>query len=111
MGDAIGLYNATKSDRTLELVGCTIKELLNHIESQFDDKMSWDNYGRKGWHIDHIKPCAAFDLTKPEEQRKCFNYTNLQPLWWPDNFKKSSFYNGKLYRRTNETNLNNNTIP
>ena len=46
----------------------------------------WDNYGE--WHIDHIKPCAKFDLTKLEDQKKCFNYTNLQPLWAIDNYKK-----------------------
>lgn len=91
--------NAKKSAHTIELVGCTIKELLRHIKSQFDSKMTWDNYGYYGWHIDHIKPCAAFDLTKTEEQKKCFNYKNLQPLWWPDNLSKTSFYKGKLYRK------------
>jgi hypothetical protein len=43
--------------------------------------MNWGNHGKYGWHIDHIKPCASFDLTKPEHQRECFHYTNLQPLW------------------------------
>lgn len=54
--------------------------------------MSWDNYGRGGrkWQIDHIKPCAYFDLTKPEDQRKCFHYSNLQPLWQKDNLEKRS---------------------
>jgi hypothetical protein len=51
--------------------------------------MTWDNYGKKGWHVDYILPCASFDLTKEEEQKKCFHYTNLQPLWWLDNIKKS----------------------
>lgn len=91
--------NAKKSDHTLNLIGCSIKNLIKHIESQFDSEMSWDNYGYKGWHIDHIKPCAAFDLTKEKEQRKCFNYKNLRPLWWPDNLKKNSFYKGKYIRK------------
>jgi len=52
--------------------------------------MTWDNYGYYGWHIDHIKPCASFDLVDEEEQRKCFNYRNLQPLWSGDNFAKNS---------------------
>lgn len=49
--------------------------------------MSWDNYG--DWHIDHRKPCSLFDLSKKSEQLKCFNYTNLQPLWAIDNLRKS----------------------
>lgn len=48
--------------------------------------MSWDNYGER--HVDHIKPCAKFDLSKPDEQRACFHYTNLQPLWAKDNIAK-----------------------
>ena len=83
--------------KTEELVGCSVAYLIGYLESQFDDKMTWDNYGKDGWHIDHIKPCAAFDLTQPEEQKKCFNYKNLQPLWWPDNIRKRSWYKGKLY--------------
>jgi hypothetical protein len=50
--------------------------------------MSWDNYGRKGWHIDHIIPCDLFDLTDYKQQKQCFHYTNTQPLWWDDNLKK-----------------------
>lgn len=45
-------------------------------------------HGVYGWHIDHIVPCASFDLSKPEEQKKCFHYTNLQALWWRDNIVK-----------------------
>ena len=51
--------------------------------------MSWDNYGTHGWHIDHIRPCASFDLSDEEQQKICFHYTNLQPLWAEDNLKKS----------------------
>ena len=80
-----------KSQSTLELLGCSLEEFKKYLESQFhkDPRISWKTYGRKGWHIDHIIPCASFDLTKEEEQRKCFHYTNLQPLWWLDNIKKS----------------------
>lgn len=76
--------------RTLELTGCDIQTLKAHLESKFSSRMSWDNYGLKGWHIDHIKPCDSFDLTIEAEQRKCFHYTNLQPLWWLDNCTKSN---------------------
>ena len=78
-----------------ELIGCSINELKAHLESKFQDEMTWDNYGNGGWHIDHKKPCQDFDLTDAEEQKKCFHYKNLQPLWAMDNF----FKNGKHNRR------------
>ncbi len=82
------LKRNTKSGHTLELLGCSVDFLKKHLESQFTDGMTWDNYGLKGWHIDHIKPCCSFDLSKPEEQKTCFHYSNLQPLWWYDNLDK-----------------------
>lgn len=93
--------NVKKLNRTMDLVGCTIKELIKHIESQFLYGMNWNNYGKK-WSVDHIKPCASFDLNKIEEQRKCFHYTNLQPMWIKDNSIKSSWFNGKLFRKKYE---------
>lgn len=76
----------SKSASTRELVGCSNEELLEHLENQFTDGMTWENYGE--WHIDHIMPCASFDFSIPDEQFKCFNYKNLQPLWAADNFSK-----------------------
>ena len=87
------LKKLKKIDRTLDLIGCTEIELRNHIESKFTDGMSWDNYGKYGWHVDHIRPCSSFDLSEPEQQRQCFHYTNLQPLWAKDNLSKGSHYN------------------
>ena len=84
-----------KSKSTLELLSCSIENLKNHLESQFKEGMTWDNYNKEGWHIDHIKPCACFDLSKPEEQAKCFHYSNLQPLWAEENLKKSAKYYGE----------------
>lgn len=84
----------TKSLPTMMLIGCEVDYLLFHLQSQFTEGMSWDNYG--GWEIDHIRPCASFDLSKPEEQIKCFNYKNLQPLWAKDNLTKSAKWNNNL---------------
>ncbi len=85
---ALKSQSAKKSKRTLELVGCSIRDIRQHLENQFKDGMSWENQGE--WHIDHIKPCSLFDLTDPEQQKECFNYKNLQPLWAIDNIKKSN---------------------
>lgn len=76
-----------KSGRTIELLGCSISELKIHLESLFKAGMSWDNYG--SWHIDHKRPCASFDLSDATQQRICFHYSNLQPLWAADNLSKS----------------------
>lgn len=76
-----------KSNRTAALIGCSIDELRACLEKQFKPGMSWENYGPV-WHVDHIKPCVSFDLTKPEQQRECFHFSNLQPLFAEDNLKK-----------------------
>ncbi len=89
-----------KAFATLELIGCTVDELLSHLETRFTEGMNWDNYGsyKNGkamtWHIDHIRPCASFDLTDPVQQKACFHYSNLQPLWAVDNCSKSDTYSG-----------------
>ena len=51
---------------------CSIEQFKNYLESQFDDEMSWESYSKYGWHQDHIIPCSFFDLSKEEEQKKCF---------------------------------------
>jgi hypothetical protein len=87
--DVLNRGKYKKSAHTMELLGCTVDFFKKHLESRFRDGMSWDNYGGKsGWQIDHILPCASFDLSKPEEQRVCFHYTNLQPLLADENRKK-----------------------
>lgn len=91
------LRGKRKSKFTLELVGCSISELRIQFESQFQEGMSWDNYGK--WHVDHIKPCILFDLTDPVQQKECFHYSNLQPLWAVDNMQKGSLWQGtRRYR-------------
>jgi len=75
-------------DTTLSLVGCTTEFCKGYLECQFDANMSWKNAGQ--WHIDHIVPCNYFDLSRPENQLRCFNYRNLQPLWSRDNIQKGN---------------------
>lgn len=84
------IKNMRKSEKVIDLLGCSIEEVRIHLELQFKKGMNWDNHGRNGWHIDHIRPCKSFDLTDPEQRKQCFHYTNLQPLWEPDNLSKGS---------------------
>ena len=69
-------------------LGCSIEDFKVYLESKFEDGMNWDNKGMYGWHIDHIVPLDAFDLTDIEQVKKACHYTNLQPLWAEDNWKK-----------------------
>lgn len=71
-----------------KITGLSEEEFKKYMEKQFQDGMSWDNYGE--WHIDHIVPCASFDLNKSHHVEECFYYTNLQPLWAEDNRRKSN---------------------
>ena len=81
---------AIKTKRTEEIIGCTYQKLKLHLESQFTDGMSWDNYGFNGWHIDHIRPLSWFDLSNPDEVDIANHYTNLQPLWAEENLSKGN---------------------
>jgi hypothetical protein len=90
------LKNQQKSASTMNLVGCSLEDLKKHLESKFTEGMTWDNHGQ--WHIDHIRPCASFDLTKPEQQKECFHWSNLQPLWALDNLRKNSRWEGSTVR-------------
>lgn len=85
---AIKRRGGYKSLKSIELLGCSTERAVEHLEKQFADGMTWDNYG--DWQIDHVKPCAAFDMTDPKQQKLCCHYTNLQPLWAEDNRKKGS---------------------
>lgn len=77
-----------KTGSSVADLGCSIEELKTHIESKFAPGMTWENYGIKGWHIDHIKPLAKFDLKDEVQLKEACHYTNLQPLWWQDNLEK-----------------------
>jgi hypothetical protein len=85
-----GVYKKNKS--TEYLIGCTIGEFRKHIEKQFKDGMSWDNWSQFGWHIDHKIPLSWFNLANENCRLMAFNYKNMQPLWWDDNIKKNNKY-------------------
>lgn len=93
----VALSGECKAARTLELIGCSFEALRGHLEKQFQKgksiegkfypDMTWENRGTV-WHVDHIKPCASFDLADPVQQKLCFHYSNLQPLFAPENLSK-----------------------
>jgi hypothetical protein len=84
----MALKGKVKSKKTADLLGCTIEQLWVHLEKSFKNGMTRDNHGK--WHVDHIIPCSSFDLTNPEEQAKCFHYSNLQALWAKENLSKNN---------------------
>ena len=83
---------AIKTKRTEEIIGCSFKHLKHHLEQQFTDGMSWDNYGE--WQIDHIRPLSWFDITNPDEVDKANHYSNLQPMWAEENLSKNNRFEG-----------------
>lgn len=92
---AIKAIAAEKAHSTFDLLGCSLEQFMLIIESQFRPGMTWMNHGRyrvggpPKWHIDHIFPCALFDLTDPEQQKACFHWSNTQPLWAWENSAKA----------------------
>lgn len=77
-----------KSSSVLKYLGCSFDLFYKYIESQFQEGMSWENYGE--WHVDHIIPLAYFNFEEKEDWFIAWNYRNLQPLWKKDNLEKSS---------------------
>jgi len=88
MWDYLNIRNITKKNKTFEIVGCSPQFLKEHLEKQFTQDMSWDNYGFYGWHIDHIIPLSS--AKTEEEIYKLCHYSNLQPLWAQDNWEKNN---------------------
>ena len=89
------IWSAMKGQRvngvgSFSMVGCPVKFLRSYIEGKFEKGMTWDNYGE--WHVDHIRPCASFDLSDKEQVIQCFNWRNLQPMWASKNISKGSNY-------------------
>ncbi len=79
-----------KKGSAIDLLGCNIQDFKKWIESQFQPGMSWNNWSRDGWHIDHKRPLKSFDLTDRGQLSAACHYTNLQPLWALDNLKKGT---------------------
>jgi len=84
------LKDLNKSQTTKELLGCSIDYLKKYLESKFQPGMTWENYSRTGWHVDHIVPISSFNLLDSVQLKQVCHYTNLQPLWAIDNLKKSN---------------------
>lgn len=88
------LKTKNKSNSPIKNLGCTVHELKSYLETRFLPGMTWDNWTREGWHLDHIRPLASFDLTDPEQFKQACHYTNLQPLWATSNLSKGSKWDG-----------------
>lgn len=89
------LKGLKKGARWQSLVDFTFEELKIHLEKHFAKGMSWENYGKRGWHVDHIIPVTAFNFEKPTDIdfKRCWTLKNLQPMWEPDNIRKSNKLN------------------
>lgn len=91
------LWSAIKNDyktgSAVNDLGCTIDFFKIYIESKFEQGMSWDNWGRETWHLDHIEPLSSFDLSNRKEFLIAVNYKNIQPMWFKDNLSKGGVKN------------------
>jgi len=97
------LKKSKKSYSSFKLLGCSIYDYKQYLENQFKLGMTWDNHGDI-WEIDHIKPCNSFDLTNIEQQKQCFHYTNLQPLFKTTEIAKSLGHINEMGNRNKSDN-------
>jgi hypothetical protein len=84
------IKGGVKNGSAVRDLGCSLEIFIDYIEKQFEEGMSWDNWGRKTWHLDHKKPLSSFDLTDREQLKEAVHYTNIQPLWASKNLSKGS---------------------
>ncbi len=87
----LALKRHAKALGTAAILGCSIPDLRFHLQNRFQPGMTWANYGPV-WHVDHKRPCASFDLSDPAQQKACFHFSNLQPLFAGDNLRKGDKY-------------------
>lgn len=90
------LNNKKNGQKWESLLGYTVEDLIHHLESQFRDGMNWQNYGTKGWHIDHIKPISWFTFKSVHDKqlKECWSLENLQPKWSQENLSKNNRFCG-----------------
>ena len=96
IGTALANGGARKSSSSELYLGCSLDHFRRHIEAQFVDGMRWDNHGE--WHLDHVRPCASFDLTKEADRLACMHWSNWQPMWAAENIGKGSLWQGRRWR-------------
>jgi len=95
------MLKKNSASKKFKLLKYNREDLIKRIESTWTEGMNWDNYGKNGWHIDHIKPLSSFDINKQEELNKAWDLNNLQALWASENLSKSSKYMGIMHRYGN----------
>jgi hypothetical protein len=85
---ALKAQKISKQEPAVVLLGCTPGQFKDYIQSKFLPGMTWENRGL--WHVDHIRALSKFDLSTDEDRAEAFHYSNTQPLWAEDNFKKGN---------------------
>lgn len=83
------LKDGYKNGSAVRDLGCSIENFKQYIENQFQEGMTWDNYGE--WHLDHIKPLISFDLTQRKQLLEAVHFSNLRPLWAIDNLRRPKY--------------------
>jgi hypothetical protein len=98
---ALNSASTYKNNKTVHYIGCEMVYFRRWLEYQFVEGMSWGN--RSEWHIDHVKPCASFNLSDEEEQKICFNWRNMRPCWKTENMEKGDKIDTELIARHEDT--------
>jgi hypothetical protein len=80
--------NGTRGEKRPPYIDCNRDAFRAWIEGQFKPGMSWEN--RREWHLDHIVPRSSFDLSNEEDLKRCFHWSNIQPLWASENCRKGA---------------------
>jgi len=92
--DCVAKHSAFKEGSFPKYVDWTVAEFKKHLESKFQPGMTWDNYGRNGWHIDHRIPDSWFKYSSTSDEgfKSSWSLDNLQPMWEKPNCSKGNRY-------------------